>query len=303
MNFVARKFITDEASPFYPPRARWSGVIFSLGDIVRRRLALDRLAMPRTMKIGELIAGFFVPGLAVWLRGPRLWGRAAMAGGAMLFVNFIVWLGYPFANFAFGFLISLHSTGFVYYCTPLLANESFRSRLAFTVMTLLALGLIIYVPLRSVIQNHWLTPLRMNGQVFVVHHVSKPDHIRRGDLVAYFLDEDAVGQNYHGGTVLLRNSVSLGPVLALPGDVVCFSGNSFTVNGIRQASLPHMPVAGEITVAENHWFIWPNLGISGHGDVGEARISSALLGLSNVAQKNFVGKPFQRWFWRKQILP
>jgi hypothetical protein len=64
-----------------------------------------------------------------------------------------------------------------------------------------------------------------------------------------------------------------------------------------------MPQTGELTVPENHWFIWPNLDISGHGDVGETRVSSALLGLADVAETNFYGKPLPRWFGRKQIFP
>jgi len=92
-------------------------------------------------------------------------------------------------------------------------------------------------------------------------------------------------------------------VLALAGDRVVFSTNSFSVNGIWHTNLAHMSVSGEFTVPENHWFIWPNLGISGYGDVGEGRINIAMLGLSDVAETNFFGKPLHRWFWRKQKLP
>ena|ERR1035437_586749 len=300
---MARPHIPDEASSYYPPRAQWYSAIFYLGNALRRRLALDRLTLPREMKIGEMVAGFFVPGVAVWLRGPRLWGRAALAGSTGLILFFIMWLGYPAANLAFGLLISLHCTGFVYYCNPLMAGEPFRSRLAFTLMILLAIGLLLYMPARNLIQGHCLTPLRMNGQVIVVQRMLQPGHIQRGDWVAYALDAQATGENYHGGVVVLQTDVSMGRVLALPGDVVKFSAASFSVNGVAHPNLPHMPVTGEVTVLEKHWFIWPNLGISGYGDVGEARVASALLGLSNVAEANFFGKPLHRWFWRKQILP
>jgi hypothetical protein len=266
-------------------------------------MALDRLTLPREMKIGEMVAGFFVPGVAVWLRGPRLWGHAALAGSAALSLVFIVWLGYPAANIAFGLLISLHATGFVYYCNPLMAGERFRSRLAFTFLMLMAIGLLLYMPARSFIQGHWVTPLRMNGHVIVVQRSFQPRHIQRGDWVAYTFDENNVGNNYHNGAVWLRNGMSLGPVLALAGDQVTFFTNSFLVNGILHTNLPHMPQTGALTVPENHWFIWPNLDISGHGEVGEARISSAILGLADVAETNFFGKPLHRWFWRKQILP
>jgi hypothetical protein len=300
---MARPHIREEPSPYYPPRARWYAPFFYLGNVLRRRLALDRLTLPREMKTGALLAGFFVPGLAVWLRGPRLWGRATLAGSALLMMIFIVCLGQPPANLAFGLLISLHATGLVYYCNPLLAGEPFRARLGFTFLTLLAIGLLLYLPARSFVQAHWLTPLRLNGHVVVVQRNFPARHLQRGDWMAYTLDENGVGDNYHGGWIVLQNGLCLGPVLALAGDRVVFSNECFSVNGILHTNLPHMPVSGGWTVPENHWFIWPNLGISGHGNVGEARISSAMMGLADVAETNFFGKPFRHWFWREQKLP
>ncbi len=300
---MGRPHIREEDSTYYPPRARWYSSFFYLGSGLRRRLALDRLTLPREMKIGELVAGFFVPGLAAWLREPRIWGKSALAGSIALFFIFIVWLGYPIANLAFGLLISLHATGFVYYCNPLMVGEPFRSRLGFTLLVLLGMGLLVYLPTRNFIQGHWLTPLRLHGQVIVVQRNFQARHVQRGDCVAYTLDEDAVGENYHGGVVRVQNGLSLERVLATAGDRVVFSTNSFSVNGILHTNLAHMPISGEFTVPENHWFIWPNLGISGYGDVGEARISVAMLGLADVAERSFFGKPLHRWFWREQILP
>jgi hypothetical protein len=294
---MARPQIPEAASSYYPPRARWYSVFFNLGNALRRRMSLDRLALPREMKLRELAAGFLVPGAAVWLRGPKLWGQAA------LLLVFILWLGYPVAGFAFGLLLSLHCTGFVYYCNPLLAGGPFRLRLAFTLLVLLSIGLLLYLPARNLIQEHWLTPLRMNGRVIVVQRSFRAGEVRRGDWVAYAFDKHGVGNNYHGGWVVLHNGLSLGPVLALAGDQVTFSNNCFAVNGVWQANLPHMPLSGGLTVPENHWFIWPNLDISGQGDVGEARISGAILGLSDVADASFFGKPLRQWFWRSQILP
>lgn len=300
---MGRKFIPDEASTYYPPRARWYSVFFYLGNAVRRRLSLDRLVLPREIKLLEMAAGFFVPVLAVHLRGPKLWAQIALAVWVMLFLFYVVALGYPAANIAFGLMISIHSTGFIYYSNPLLARESFPTRIAITVLALIAIMLLFYMPARNVIQQHWLSPLRLNGQVIVVQRQFQPHAVQRGEWVAYTFDQEAVGNNYHGGTVWLRNGMSLGPVLALPGDVVTFSTNSFFVNDVRYPNLPHMPLKGGLTVRENHWFIWPNLDISGHGDVGEERVASALLGLADVDQTNFFGKPFHRWFGRKQTLP
>jgi hypothetical protein len=300
---VAPKVIAEDRSPYYPPRARWYSAVFYIGNAVRRRLSLDRLAFPRQMTIRGLVAGLLVPGLAVYLRGPRTWGQMAMAACAALFLIFIIWLGYPAANIAFGLIISIHATGFVYYCGPLLAYEPLRSRLSFTLLVLLVIGLVVYVPARGLIQGHWLTPLRLNGHVVVVRLNSSARQIHRGSLVAYQLHSDERGEAHNGGAVWVRAGMGLGTVLAVAGAQVTFSTNLFAVNGVTHTNLPYMPVNGEITVAENHWFIWPSLDISGHGNVGTGNITVAMMDLANVDESQFYGKPFARWFGRKQILP
>lgn len=301
---MGRKFIPEQPSPFYPPRARWHSAFFYFGNAVRRRLALDRLALPREMNVSGLALGFLVPGLAVYLREPRLWGRAALAASALLALVYIVWLGYPAANFAFGLLISIHATGFLYYCNPLLAREPFHSRIGFTILVLLGMMLLLYWPARSFVQNHFFTPLRMHGHVVVVQRFLPKRSVQRGDWVAYLPDQNDMGENYHGGTVWLRSGLCFAPVLAVAGDTVTFSTNGFAINGgVWHTNLPFMPTGGGFDVPEKHWFIWPNLDISGHGDVGAARVTAALMGLADVSETNFYGRPVRQWFWRKQILP
>ena len=300
---VAQKFISEERSPYYPPRARWYAAVFYIGGALRRRLSLERLSLPGEMTLRGVIAALLVPGLGVYLRGPRTWGQAALGASAVLFLFFIVWLGFPAANVAFGLMISIHATGFVYYCSPLLADEPLERRLGFTVLVLLAIGLLIYTPVRSVIQGRWLTPLQLNGHVIVVGLHSNPGQIHRGDLVAYRLHDAETGEAHNGGAVWVRSGMGLGTVLAVAGDTVNFSTNGFTVNGVTQTNRPYMPVSGTVTVTENHWFIWPSLDISGHGNIGQANITGAMLDLANVDETQFYGKPFARWFGRRQVLP
>jgi len=252
-------------SPFYPPRARWYSSFIYLGNTLRRRLALDRLTLPREMKTGELVAGFFVPGAAVWLRGPKLWGRAALAGSGGLILFFIVWLGYPAANLAFGLLISIHATGFVYYCNPLMAGGPFRFRLAFTILVLLAIGLGYYLPIQHAIQTHWLMPLRNGNQVIIVSVRGEPASLKHGDWAAFATD----------------NGVLFGPIVGLGGDQV-----------------------DSISVPENHWLIHTELARRYYHEGIPVNYHSDIVGqLTIVSRDEFVGKPFKRWFWRKQILP
>jgi hypothetical protein len=289
-------------SPYYPRRARWYGRIFYFGGAIRHRLALDRIYLPKDITVGGLIGSFLVPGLAVYLRGPRLYGKMAMAGCALLFTIFIVWLGYPVGNYAFGMMISIHTTGFVYYCNPYLLDKDFWFRIFFTIAMLILFGLVIYSPLRSVIQNYWMMPLRRNGNVIVVEKFASANAIKRGDWVMYSLQNHSAGNPHEGGAVWVREGFGWGPVLAMAGDSVGFSTNSFAVNGVERPLLPHMPTSGNLTVPEKNWFIWPELGISGHGNTSEAVISGTMLQLATVPEDQFTGKPFKRWFWRKQIL-
>jgi hypothetical protein len=259
-------------SSYYPPRARWYGRIFYLGIAVRHLLALDRLRLPQEMTFCELAGGFFIPGLAVYLRGPRRWGRAAMAGCALLFLVFIVGLGYPAANVAFGLMLSIHTTGLVYYCSPWLIHEPLRSRIFLTIGMMLALGLCFYTPLRSVIQNHWLMPLRMGDRVMVVSVGAKPETLKRGDWAAF-------RSSVNGGDEV---GFVLGPVLGLGGDRV-----------------------DSLVVPENAWLMRAEfVRHYTHEPFGFFATSGGTVQqMVIVSREDYVGRPFNRWFFRKQILP
>lgn len=302
---MARTHTNEARSPYYPPRARWYSPVFYLGNAIRRRLALDRIQLPAEMTFGGTLAGFLMPGLAVHLRGPRLWGKAALLGCAALLLCFLIGFGYPAGNLAFGLLLAVHATGFVYYCNPLLRDEELRGRLIFCLLSVVAIGLALYLPARNAVLQHWFLPLRFNGHVYVVQRQFPAAAVQRGDWVAYKLagDDNSWGGGWGHGTIYLRSGLGFGPVLAVAGDRVGFSTNGFAVNGVRHALLPHMPQTGEVTLQEKQWFIWPELGISGHGQTPEGNISAMMLQLAVVSENDFVGKLCHRWLWRRQLAP
>jgi hypothetical protein len=263
-------------SPYYPRRARWYARIFYFGGAIHRGLTLDRICLPKEITIGGLIGGILIPGLAVYLRGPRLWGKAAMAGCALLSAIFIVWLGYPAANLAFGLMLSIHTTGLVYYCGPGLVNKPFRFRILFTIGTMLVLGSLFYAPLRSTIQHHWLMPLRVGDRVIVVSVRTTPDSLKVGDWAAF-------RSSAAGGEIRQEGGLVFGPVIGLGGDHV-----------------------GSVDVPEKHWLIRAEF-IRYYRHEGFATWNNATEQMTIVptivSREEFVGRPFKRWFFRKQTLP
>ena len=289
-------------SPYYPPRARWYAPVFYFFGSVRRTVALDRIHLPPSITWPGLFKCFLIPSYGFYLRGPRALGKNMMAICALLFLIFIAWLGHSAANIAFGMIVSIHVSGIVYYCDSFLREWTFGWRILFTIATLIGVGFLIYSPLRSAIQNHWLMPVQMNGRVIILEKSVSAAQIHRGDWVGYTLSgyrfSNHMGNGLWGGSQL-----GLGPVLAVAGDRVEFTATNFLVNGTPETPWPHMPTSGTVTVAPNHWLIWPTVSISGNWNAGENNISGAMLEMSDVPESQFIGKPLKHWFWRKQILP
>jgi len=285
-------------SPYYPPRAKWYSPLFQLGGALRRRAYLDRIHLPAGITLGDILKSVWWPGVAFCVRGEKLIGTVVIVGSVLLACIFIVWLGYPAANVAFGLLLSAHVTSLVFLCGPWLAGVRFRIRIGFTLAVLVALGLFVYAPLRNVFQAHCLMPVRSNERVLVVQRMVSADSIQRGDWIAYTLPSE------RGVTaVRIREGLGLGPVLAVGGDQIQFATNGFAINGVLRAPRARMPQDGGLVVPEKHWFVWPDLAINMHGNVGEGPISATMLQLAIISETDFVGKPFKRWFWRRQLFP
>jgi len=278
-------------SPYYPPRARWYSPVSNAAAIVRRRLCLDRIHLPDGISLGAFVVGLLAPGLAFYVRGEILIGRAVLIGCAFLAIFFLIWLGYPLANVTFGLILSAHVSSILFLCRPWLIETRFRVQIAFGLAVLALVGGGVYTPMRNLIQERYLMPLRVHGHVVVVQTFSSPQSVKRGDWIAYSLPN--VGLT----GIRLVEGLGLRPVLAVAGDRVQFKPGAIEVNGVSQELLPQMPSAGELIVQEKQWFIWPELDISGRGDA-----ASAMFHLATVPETQFIGKPFKRWFWRRQVL-
>jgi hypothetical protein len=282
-------------SSYYPPRARWYSPLLLLAAGLQRHLALDRIRMPTGVPFFRAVASLGVPGLGFYLRGPRLWGLAAMGFAALMALVFIVGLGYLVGNVAFGLLLSTHVSSVIYVFDPWLAGARFRVRLSFSFILLFVLGALVYMPVRNLIQEQWLMPLRVKGRVVIVQRVAMPSALPRGAWIAYTTDS-ARGQGLYA-----LDGFGLGPVLAVPGDRVRFTKAALEVNGVPQPLQDYMPQVGEWVVPQKHWFVWPEVAISGHGNMPADVISTTLLQMGTIPEYRFVGRPFKRWFGRRQL--
>lgn len=281
-------------SPYYPPRATWYSPLTRLTEAARRLMWLDRIHLPTGTTTRTFAAGLLIPGYAFVARGERLIGRLVMAGYGLLAAVFILWLGYPVANLAFGLKLSIHVCSVIFLLHPWLIGTRLAFRIATGLALLLAIGGGLYAPLRRQVEARWLLPLRINEQVVIVQTFSSPATVKRGDWVAYSLAGE------RGAGFYSRAGRGLRPVLALAGDHIRFKPETFEVNGVAAPRLPLMPTTGELVVPEKNWFIWPEFAISNRGNIAAAAIATTLLRLATVNEDQFVGKPFKRWFWRRQ---
>jgi hypothetical protein len=146
-----------------------------------------------------------------------------------------------------------------------LLSRSFSHRIIFTLLVLTGIGLGIYLPIQHTIQTHWLMPLRNGNQVIIISVHGDPTPLKLGDWAAFSTD----------------NGLLFGPIVGLGGDRV-----------------------DSMTVPENQWLIRVQFARRYYHErfLVSAR-SENFEQLTVVSREEFVGKPFKRWFWRKQILP
>lgn len=286
--------VSKALSPYYPPRARWYRPQAPLGARVRRRLWLSRLRR-KSVSFAGVLASCLVPGLGFYVRGPRSWGALALGLSAISTAVFFAELGRTAANFAFGLLLSIHATGLNFLAEPWLRGVRFRFRVLLSMLTLLALGGVLYMPGRAFLENNFFAPWQLKDRVIVIEKFTVAPTVKRGEWIAYTISGGGDHEAY------IAAGPMLGPVLARGGDRVRFTPLVLEVNGLAQPRLPHMPESGELVVPQNHWFVWPEFAITGHGNVSESTVARALLQTAAVPETQFVGRPFRQWFWHRQF--
>jgi len=252
--------------------------------------------LPAARTLVKTCLGLVVPGLSFHFAGHRLLAKCVGAGCGVAVLVFLVWLGFPAANWTFMLIISAHVASVSQQIQPLMQTRRLATQIILGMVLFAAMSLLIYLPARNWFYEHAAMPLQTRGNVIVLDPRVGPDAIKCGDNVAYRIEG-----GYANG-VVVRAGYGYGPVLAVPGDRVAFTANNCRVNGAPKPRLAHMPEAGELVVPEKCWFIWPDLDIYVHG-VSEETVAQGMLKVALVDQNDFVGQLFKRWFFRKQISP
>ncbi|MBI2928853.1 MAG: hypothetical protein HYY24_24585 [Verrucomicrobia bacterium] len=288
-------------SPFYPPRARWSARFSRAWFAVRRavraetlRDKTDELLGRRGLTLRRYALSLLVPGYSFGALGRRRIGRGVGLAYALSALVVVLWLGFPVASLAVGLMISLHVTSILFLPS---SDLSLAKRLVYALAVLFVVSQLVYLPTRRFVENHLFLPLRLGEQVVIVNVLKSPGAIHRGDSVAYRIAAGA-GQGF-----AIREGFALDKVLAVSGDRVVYSGVDLKINGVSRPRQPHMPVSGERIVPQKCWFLWPSLTISREGPATDALVAAQMDKLSLVSESAFVGKPFARWFWRRQVMP
>ena len=301
---MARTNIDDEVSPFYPPRARWWSRIFSPWFRFQRALHLEKIHCPSGYSAGETFLSLFVPGLSFIVSNRRMLGFGILGVYCVCVPVYFFRLGYAEGSFAYGLLLAAHATSVFYLISNWLGEMELLNKLGVAFGSLLAVWLLLYLPAVTWFQHHIALPLQVRGQVVVMEPHLGPAEVKRGDRIMFQLDQAQLGQAHGGGgAVMVLAGVGWGPVLALPGDRILFSTYMFSVNGVGQTNLAHMPDSGELLMPTNRWFVWPEFAINSHGNVSEVNISGLIMQLSSVTATQMTGRPYPSWIGRKQKIP
>jgi hypothetical protein len=239
-----------------------------------------------------------VPGLSFFVLERRLLGWIFGAAYVVLLGTFLVALGYPVGNAAYGLLISVHAASIVYLEGRWLSDSRFSGRLLLGLATVFAVWALLYAPAMRFAERHWFIPLRVGTKVVVINPGVDHRSLRRGDRVAY-----EVGDKYDRWAaqgIVLNAGLGVDPVLGLPGDEIRFTREAVLVNEQPFPRREWMPEEGELQVPENVWFIWPQIGIDIRGAAGVTQVPAVLQKAALVKRDKIIGRAYRHWFGRRQ---
>ena len=283
------------SSSYYPPRAGLNRHFNQISYAVRRRLHLEQLGLKLKTTPSRFFFGLIVPGFSFLDAGWGTMGKATMIGWTLAALVFLIWLGYAAANIAFGLMMSMHVSSILYLHNRAFPEMPVLRRLMFSIMVLLIVGQVVYVSGLKLCQSYVFMPLRVGEKTYVINRLGDPGTLRRGDFVACHAEATSAD------SVRIREGYILNKVIAVPGDRIDFKPGQFAVNGVLYTDLPRMPESGTTVLDQHTWLVWPSLETVVKMNVNPQSVSAAVLKMAKIERGQVIGKPFRRWFFRKQI--
>ena len=284
-------------SPYYPPRAGLARYFFRVCDLVR--FALQRTQLLPDHDIDPPPAGFLrdclVPGYGFRLAG---WDRAAKIAlrcWIVAFFAYFIFIGRGVGTLVFGVMMSIHSTSLVCAISRVWPQRLLFTRLLIAFTTAVGLYVALYGPALGLLQRSFIMPIWAHGGLYVINRTPWGQELRRGDLVAYRIEEQS-------GNVRVRRGSGIDRVLALSGDVVEFTKTDLRINGVVHPKVDDMPSAGRVTVPKDGFFVWPTLRVTTQIGIRSARIRQEKVALGTLHKEEMLGKPIgvRLWHTRNQ---
>jgi hypothetical protein len=291
--------MADDPSEFYPPRAGGLAWLRPAWYRFRKALNAERLTPPEG--VWTICAGILIPGIGLHSVGLHSLSRLIMASYGLALLIFLAGLGYSIATLALVAMIFMHVTSVCYLQRRFFPETVLSTRITFALGMLLLVSLGLYWPARIVTEKIIL-PLHTPAGVVVVNSRASSAQIRTGDAVAFRV-APLSGRFDNGtdhGAVIVEAGYGFGAVLGLSGDVIQFTPTNYFINGQPRRREKAMPETGQFTIPPKSWFLWPDFAIYGNGRAAQMQAEELFRALGVVAQTNFVGRPFQRWFFRRQ---
>lgn len=277
-------------SEFYPPRATWWSPLRSMWQPVGRFFSfhLEHISISPF----QILPSLLIPGYAFRLSKWPWLGMVFMAAFVTCLAVYFVRLGFGISTWAYAILFGIHVSSVAYLFKFMVPYRSVFLRVGAALSASFLLAALVYLPLQNQISKYVLPMKRGNEVVLIKRFNLTP--LQRGDWVAYRIKEAG------GSGVRLQRGSAIEQILAAPGDKISFGETTFSINGKAFPRLQHMPISGDQVVPEKHWFAWPTFEVFRRG-VPETAITPLVMANSLVNEKTLIGKPYSRWFWRKQL--
>jgi len=248
--------------------------------------------------MGSLLGGLVLPGYAFSTCGRPTHARVIYGSYFLAATIFIVWLGNLISSAALALMISLHVGSVLYLMGHRTSQMSFRWRLVLALAVAFIVYRAIYFPFQLQFEKYVAMPLKLANGTLIVDPRHAAGAVRRGDRLAYRIH---AASDAH---VFINDGYGFGEVRAVAGDRIVFTQHNYQVNGVEFPRQPRMPALETWVVPEKHWFIWPNSAIAVSGNQQqEDSVARLMREVAMVSESQYAGKPYRRWFWRRQPTP